>query len=439
MTHPVSSSPGQPLLANAAYVLPVYLGVLAVSEALSVNVDTVLAGLVLHSLMLLILVVLAASTGRAKHEGQFFLALALAPLIRITSLSLPLQIVPRLFGYALAGLPMVFALIWVVRYAELGLQELGFRWKGWFWQLALAPLGVALGYIQYTILRPAALVSEFSLPGIIAPALVLLVFVALLEETLFRGLLLTGLRKTTSPWNGVFYGAAIYAVLQLGFGSWLNLVFVFCVGIFLSFLAWRSQSLLGVVFIRGAMTVSLLLVFPFLMSATLPPLPPPANPTPPNPLSVSLTPTPTLAATELPQLVVDDGDTAFIASGVTAELIPQGWSGDLAWALSSARADALAEWRLDPQVCGHYALEVYIPEGYGTTTSATYQVEHRGQVSLLLLDQRASQGAWVQIGEFEFSPESPSVLRLTNQTGEDAGAVRVAFDAARWTLLGPCQ
>jgi hypothetical protein len=313
-----------------------------------------------------------------------------------------------------------------------------------------------------------------------------LVFTGLLEEFIFRGLIQRSALENLGR-RGLLYGAALFAVLHLGYRSALDVIFVFGVALFFGWVVVRTGSILGVTLSHGLTNVALYLFIPFLLNAQATPLekaasfdavkatspvvtvawtvdvslqmtaspatallstsyPPTALPSPTQPLPsptislahttarYSLTPSPT-------PLVMDDGDPRVFSLDGKWWSIEAGIGGDLHWAYTvSDVPTTVVDWRPDFSTCGVYLVEVYLPLKFATTQAARYVIGHRGGTSEVLLDQSANMGDWFELGKFAFDPGEGSFLQLTNATGETSALGRlVAFDAARWTFVSPCR
>jgi membrane protease YdiL (CAAX protease family) len=188
-------------------------------------------------------------------------ALLVPPLVRLISLTLPLAQIEPVWRYAAAGVPMGFAAILVARASGLSLADLGLRWRGSLWQISVVLISVGLGFVEFTILRPAPLGSlPWTLAGA-GPALLLGLSTSLPEELIFRGLLQTALRPVLARWT-VLYAAAVFAVLHIGYRSATDLVFVFCVGLIFGFVFERTRSIIGTTIGHGVANVVLFFVAP---------------------------------------------------------------------------------------------------------------------------------------------------------------------------------
>ena len=259
----------------------------------------VLVALLLHSSLI----------SRGPQQG-FLLSLALAPLVRLLSLSLPLIKFPFVYWYALVGVPLFIAAFLTARVIGLSRAQMGMTVNKPFLQILIGLTGLGLGYIEYLILHPDPLSEDPSLQHIWLPALILFIFTGFLEEYIFRGVMqYTSLRSLGRI--GIFYVAAVFAVLHLGYKSVLDVVFVFCVAVFFSIATIKTGSILGVTISHGLTNIGLFLIFPFIIgTAKAPTLVVPASPT------STATRNPTVIFTSTPQpLVTKSPLPAFTASG----------------------------------------------------------------------------------------------------------------------------
>ena len=240
-----------------------FLGALAVAEGL-ISLGFPVAGLALHGGVLFLLLLLSSFTDD-RDWRSFLLGLSLAPLIRLLSLSLPLRHFPQEYWYALIGAPLFLATLFVYKLAGFRFQILAGKARRLLWQLLVGLSGIALGYMEYRILRPGPLVGALNLRLAWLPALVLLVFTGLLEELIFRGALQQGaLRNFGRP--GLVYAAGVFTILHFGYRSALDLLFVFLVAMFFGWVVWRTGSILGVSLSHGVANIVLYLVLPFLFT-----------------------------------------------------------------------------------------------------------------------------------------------------------------------------
>lgn len=270
-------------ISRTGWLALIYLLLIALAELL-VAVYQPVPGLCLHALILLALLIQASPvTAQAQeapsarrrrrsprlHAGAledrhiFYLMLALVPLIRLMSLVIPFRLFPLIDRYMVVGLPLFAAAGLAAFYARLAPRQTGLTLSMLPLQLLVALSGLALGYVEYRILRPAPLVEALSWPDLWQPALILLIFTGFLEEWLFRGLLQTAALAVLGRF-AIPYVSLVFTVVHFGYRSLPDLVFVFAVAMFFGYFAKRSGSILGVTLAHGLINIFLYLIFPLL-------------------------------------------------------------------------------------------------------------------------------------------------------------------------------
>jgi uncharacterized protein len=219
-------------------------------------------GLLIHALLLLALLARGVS-GAPGPEQNLLLALALVPLIRLLSLSLPLPRLPQLAWYPMIAVPLLISAWITARMLGVSRAQLGLRSSPFIRQAAVACSGLGIGVIEYRILKPEALIANPSWPAYLAAALILIVFTGFAEELVFRGLLLSVAWPAMGR-SALVYVSLLFAAMHIGYHSLPDLLLVFTVGAFFGFVARSTGSILGVALAHGLTNVTMYLVMPAL-------------------------------------------------------------------------------------------------------------------------------------------------------------------------------
>ncbi len=219
-------------------------------------------GLVLHALLLLGLT-LYGGLGRHTDARRLALALTLAPLIRLLSLSLPLANVPRLAWYPAVSLPLLLATVMLIRQLRIAPAALGLRPGNFPLQLMLMGGGLGLGALEYFILAPAQLITTFSWTSVWLSTLSLIIFTGFMEELIFRGLLQAAAPPVLGRW-ALVYVSLLFAALHIGHLSALEVALAFGVGLVFAQVAQNNGSILGISLAHGLTNVMLFLIMPYL-------------------------------------------------------------------------------------------------------------------------------------------------------------------------------
>lgn len=262
------TAPSQPLSSRRPWSLSLfeivaiaYLVWVAVAELVTTFGNPRL-GMGLHAALLTALLFHAAFA-RGEDQRRFLLALSLAPLIRIFSLSLPLQHLQILYWYASVAVPLFVAGISVAWTLRLSRRDLGFTLHDLPFQLLFGASGFLLGLIEYFILRPQPLIPHLTPQAFALPALIILVGTGLAEEFVFRGIMQSASRGVMGALT-ILYVSLVFASLHIGYKSAVDLVFVFSVGLLFAVVVQRTGSILGTTLSHGVANIALYLVVPFL-------------------------------------------------------------------------------------------------------------------------------------------------------------------------------
>ncbi len=240
----------------------IYLLAVALAEVVTVFYMPVW-GIVFH-IAILVAALLHSALGLSANyrQRQLVLALALVPLVRIISLSMPLVDIPQLWWYPIMYLPLLAAALVGMRILGYRAEGIGLNFRLFPIQIAVGLTGIGFGIVEYLILAPEAMVAELTWQSAWLPALVLLATTGFVEEFIFRGVLQRAAVERFR-WPGMLYVSGLFAILHMGFLSWLDVIFVFSVALFFSWVVKKTGSLLGVTLSHGITNIMLFLVVPF--------------------------------------------------------------------------------------------------------------------------------------------------------------------------------
>jgi len=239
-----------------------YVIAIAIGELVTSFVNPQL-GILIHGIIFISLLV--HSLLNIQHTiHQLYLSLSLAPLIRIISLSMPLYSFPRIYWYILTGIPLLVAVIVIMRILRYKLKEIGITIHGIFLQILIGITGLGMGYIEYFILHPEPLIEHLTFNSLWLPSLILLFFTGFIEELIFRGVMQKSAQESLGKW-GILLISTVFAVLHIGHLSLLDVIFVFGIGLLFSWIVRKTQSIIGVSLAHGITNIALYLIWPLIL------------------------------------------------------------------------------------------------------------------------------------------------------------------------------
>ncbi|HXZ95403.1 MAG TPA: CPBP family intramembrane glutamic endopeptidase [Dehalococcoidia bacterium] len=199
-----------------------------------------------------------------QSDRRFLVALALVPLIRIVSLSMPLAEFSVTYWYIIIAIPVAVGIFIVARTLHLRPGEIGLTVGSIYLQVLLGVTGIAFGLVDYFILKPEPLIVALRWQEIMVPTLILLVATGFVEELAFRGVMQRASTKMLGNWGWV-YIAVLYAVLQIGQRSALHFMLSLLIALLFGWTVKRTGSILGVSLCHGLINIGLYLIFPFVV------------------------------------------------------------------------------------------------------------------------------------------------------------------------------
>lgn len=195
------------------------------------------------------------------REIRVLQAFALVPLFRLVNLGIPVFV-----DFTLYWLPLIYAPMFPAIYLVSRSQtDLSIRLNPLVGTLLLIP-GVALAAffaeIWYILISPQALILEWSQTQLVLIAVVMIGFVGLVEELLFRAILQRVLQARIGRWTGLLIASLVFGLMHSVYATDKALFFGAAVGVVLGLLYDWSDSIGLVAGVHGLMNIFLFAVIP---------------------------------------------------------------------------------------------------------------------------------------------------------------------------------
>ncbi len=246
---------------NYIITLIVYLLALIGAELLTTYVNKTW-GLAAHTVILFALLVNAAMV-ESSDFSNLLRSMMPIPIIRIVGLSIPMMQIKPLYWFPIVAIPLFAASIVIMRSQNLTMKDVGLVLGNIKIQLLIAATGFFTGIIEFFILKPDPLISQFTPLLLIGAFFILLISTGLAEELLFRGILQNNTTNMFGAAFGLIYTSLIFTTMHIGWIYFADLVFVFCVAMFYGFCLIKTKSILGITVAHGISNSMLFLVMPF--------------------------------------------------------------------------------------------------------------------------------------------------------------------------------
>ena len=247
---------------NQSFFLIFYVLVMIFAELIT-NYYSLSGGLILQVILITTLIIGSIST--SSHQFSYLLqAMILLPLTRIMSLIIPLIGIQKIYWFLIMLVPLMVAVLILMQSQNLKWKNVGFIKGNLPLQLGVGLTGLILGYVEYQIIHPTALIPDLNLMNIIFAGLIIIISTGFLEELIFRGIIQRNSENLMGKLWGVIFASVLFTVLNLGWNSLADITFIFLVSLFYGYIFQKTRSILGVGLSHGLCNVVLFLILPFI-------------------------------------------------------------------------------------------------------------------------------------------------------------------------------
>jgi membrane protease YdiL (CAAX protease family) len=192
-------------------------------------------------------------------------AVALLPLLRVLSITMPVPELSPIVWLALAAGPLLFAVVSTARLTDIDVREIGIgviprdAWSGVLIAASI-PVGILLGWLQPSFLsidRDAALAVGLAAATLVAGS-------AIAEELVFRGILQPLMGRAIGP-IAIVLTAGVYGATYLGSQSLAVAGIMAVVGLAYGWVVARSGSLWGPLLGHSALILAAIFLAPIIL------------------------------------------------------------------------------------------------------------------------------------------------------------------------------
>jgi membrane protease YdiL (CAAX protease family) len=180
------------------------------------------AAMIVHASILVLLVLPASIT-----NNRIYPALMLLSLFRLLNVAMPVFFQLTLYSYSIVDAPVFVPIYFIIK--EGFIQPFGGRltMKGFWFYLPLAVAeGFVLGWGEFNVLHSGFLVPDYGMKSILVLFVIMILFVGLVEEFVFRSALQTVMQERLSSVLGILATSVIFGFMHSGYHLPLEILFV---------------------------------------------------------------------------------------------------------------------------------------------------------------------------------------------------------------------
>ncbi len=250
------------------YALPVGLPVLAIALAESLIFSGNMGASVWLHIGIITSLVLSSMFIREQEIIRVHQALMLLPILRLVNLSMPVFFDTTLYTFIFIYGPLAIPVAIVAWHQRPGLEELGITIdKFGHYMLLSVPLGFLLGLGEYTTIRTGYLIPDLSFNNLLLLTIVMVFFVGLVEEVIFRSILQTRLEKVLGIKEALIITSILFGLMHSGYGTPYEILYTGFVGFIMGVAFLRTRSLPFIAVLHGFVNVFLFGIIPHLHEA----------------------------------------------------------------------------------------------------------------------------------------------------------------------------
>lgn len=219
-------------------------------------------GIALHFVILFTLLV-HSTLSREKPLSDFLTSIAIAPLIRMFSLSTPLAHFSPISWFMIVSIPVFIAVFTIAHLQKVSVRKIFLPPP----RLSLLPLDIGLiliafpiGLLEYQILRPSPIV-ELNFSVMLAPVLIFIVCSGFLEELTFRGLMQYNAERLAG-FPGIVFVSVLFGMLHITNLAYWDVLLAGGAGFLFALVVRKTGSIWGVSVAHGMVNITLFLIAP---------------------------------------------------------------------------------------------------------------------------------------------------------------------------------
>ncbi len=250
------------------YLLPIGLPVLAIALAEFLIFSGNMGAAVWLHIGTTTILSLSSMFIRQQEITRIHQALMLLPVLRLVNLSMPVFFETTLYTFIFIYGPLAIPAVIVAWHQRPGLEELGVTGdKIVHYMLLSIPLGFLLGLGEYATIKTGYLVPDLSFKNLLLLTIIMVFFVGLVEEVIFRSLLQTRLEQVLGIKEALIITSILFGLMHSGYGTPYEILYTGFVGFIMGIAFLRTRSLPFIAVLHGFVNVFLFGIIPHLHEA----------------------------------------------------------------------------------------------------------------------------------------------------------------------------
>ncbi|AKB58106.1 CPBP family intramembrane glutamic endopeptidase [Methanosarcina barkeri] len=198
---------------------------------------------------------------------RIYQALMLLPILRLVNLSMPVFFNTTLYTFVLVYAPLLVPLGIIVIDQRSSFEHIGITAKNLPVYIILSiPLSFLYGLGEYFTIHPGYLIPDLSIRNLFILTFIMVFFVGLVEEIIFRSILQVRIEDVLGVKEAVLIAGLLFGLMHSGYGTFHEVLYTVVGGLFMGFAFYKTRNLPFIVLLHGFVNVFLFGIFPHYIS-----------------------------------------------------------------------------------------------------------------------------------------------------------------------------
>ena len=128
------------------------------------------------------------------------------------------------------------------------------------------PLSLVLGFGEYLTIKAGYLIPDLTFENLLKLTFIMVFFVGLVEELIFRSILQTRLEQALSIGESLLITSLLFGLMHSGYGTFYEIIYTGFVGLFMGLAFYKTKSLPFITVLHGFINVFLFGILPYYLS-----------------------------------------------------------------------------------------------------------------------------------------------------------------------------
>lgn len=190
-------------------------------------------------------------------------ALMLLPILRLINLSMPIffdtTLYTFVFIYGVLAIPVAVIII----HQKHSLEQIGVSMKNiGIYMVLSVPLSFILGFGEYVTIKAEYIIPDLTFGNLLKLTVIMVFFVGLIEELVFRSILQTRLAQALSISESLLITSLLFGLMHSGYGTSYEIFYTAFIGFLMGLTFYKTKSLPFITVLHGFINVFLFGIFP---------------------------------------------------------------------------------------------------------------------------------------------------------------------------------